>query len=194
MEKTRVVLLLCFIVIIMVMPMAQGVELGPKAVEKWFKKLPHAKQKVTKLHFYFHDIVSGKNPTAVQIAQSNMTAKSPTSFGFVAMMDDPLTVGPETNSRIVGRAQGIYGSADQNEGALLMTLNFVFTTGKYNGSTLSVLGRNPVFHQYREMPIVGGSGVFRLAQGIATAKTYWFNLTSGDAVVEYNVMVLHYSH
>ncbi|WMV51588.1 hypothetical protein MTR67_044973 [Solanum verrucosum] len=194
MEKTRLVLLLCFIVIIMVMPMAQGVELGPKAVEKWFKKLPHAKQKVTKLHFYFHDIVSGKNPTAVQIAQSNMTAKSPTSFGFVAMMDDPLTVGPESNSRIVGRAQGIYGSADQNEGALLMTLNFVFTTGKYNGSTLSVLGRNPVFHQYREMPIVGGSGVFRLAQGIATAKTYWFNLTSGDAVVEYNVMVLHYSH
>jgi len=40
------------------------------------------------------------------------------------------------------------------------------------------------------MPIVGGSGVFRLAQGIATAKTYWFNLTSGDDVVEYNVMVL----
>ncbi|KAK4724535.1 hypothetical protein R3W88_027314 [Solanum pinnatisectum] len=194
MEKTRLVLLLCFIVIIMVMPMGQGVELGPKAVEKWFKKLPHAKQKVTKLHFYFHDIVSGKNPTAVQIAQSNMTAKSPTSFGFVAMMDDPLTVGPEPNSTIVGRAQGIYGSADQNEGALLMTLNFVFTTGKYNGSTLSVLGRNPVFHQYREMPIVGGSGVFRLAQGIATAKTYWFNLTSGDAVVEYNAMVLHYSH
>ncbi|KAG5581922.1 hypothetical protein H5410_052549 [Solanum commersonii] len=151
MEKTRVVVLLWFIVIIMVMPMAQ---------------------------------VSGENPTAVQIAQSNMTAKSPTSFGFVAMMDDPLTVGPEPNWTIVGRAQGIYGSADQNEGALLMTLNFVFTTDKYNGSTLSVLGRNPVFHQYREMPIFGGSGVFRLAQGIATAKTYWFNLTSGDAVVD----------
>jgi len=189
MEKTRPVLLFCFIVC-MVMPMAQGVELGPKAVQKWFKKLPHAKQKVTKLHFYFHDIVSGKNPTADQIPQSNMTAKSPTSFGFVAMMDDPLTVGPEPNSIIVGRAQGIYGSADQNEGALLMTLNFVFTTGKYNGRTLSVLGRNPAFHKYREMPIVGGSGVFRLAQGIATAKTYWMNAT--DAIVEYNVIVLHY--
>ncbi|KAK4724539.1 hypothetical protein R3W88_027318 [Solanum pinnatisectum] len=193
MGKTMLVLLFCFIVV-MVMPMAQGVELGPKAVEKWFKKLPHAKQKVTKFHFYFHDIVSGKNPTAVQIAQANMTTKSPTFFGFVAMADDPLTVGPEPNSTIVGRAQGIYGAADQNESGLLMTLNFVFTTGKYNGSTLSVLGRNLVFHKYREMPIVGGSGVFRLAQGIATAKTYWINMTSGDAIVEYNVMVLHYSH
>ncbi|XP_006366617.1 dirigent protein 22-like [Solanum tuberosum] len=193
MGKTKLVLLFCFIVV-MVMPIGQGAELGPKAVEKWFKKLPHAKQKVTKFHFYFHDIVSGKNPTAVQIAQANMTTKSPTFFGFVAMADDPLTVGPEPNSTIVGRAQGIYGSADQNESGLLMNLNFVFTTGKYNGSTLSVLGRNPVFHKYREMPIVGGSGVFRLAQGIATAKTYWINMTSGDAIVEYNVMVLHYSH
>ncbi|XP_049364157.1 dirigent protein 22-like [Solanum verrucosum] len=193
MGKTKLVLLFCFIVV-MVMPIAQGAELGPKAVEKWFKKLPHAKQKVTKFHFYFHDIVSGKNPTAVQIAQANMTTKSPTFFGFVAMADDPLTVGPEPNSTIVGRAQGIYGAADQNESGLLMNLNFVFTTGKYNGSTLSVLGRNPVFHKYREMPIVGGSGVFRLAQGVATAKTYWINMTSGDAIVEYNVMVLHYSH
>ncbi|WMV51596.1 hypothetical protein MTR67_044981 [Solanum verrucosum] len=175
------------------MSMAQGVVLGEsKAVEKWFYKLPHAKQKVTKFRFYFHDIVSGKNPTTVQIAQSNMTAKSPTAFGFVSMIDDPLTVEPEPNSTIVGRAQGIYGSADQNEVALLMTLNFVFTTGKYNGSTLSVLGRNPLFHQYREMPIVGGSGVFRLAQGIAAAKTYSLNTTNGDAIVEYNVKLLHY--
>ncbi|KAM3343664.1 dirigent protein 22 [Capsicum galapagoense] len=190
MDKTSLVLMLCFIVI--VMPKTQGVELGPKAVEKWFKKLPYAKQKVTKFHFYFHDTLTGKNPTAVTIAQSNMTSKSPTFFGSVSMMDDPLTVGPEPNSTIIGRAQGIYGSADQNEASLLMNLNFVFTTGKYNGSTLSVLGRNPVFHQYREMPITGGSGVFRLARGIATAKTYWFNTTSGDAIVEYNVVVLHY--
>ena len=92
MEKTSLVLLLCFISV-MAMPMAQGVELGFKAVEKWFKKLPHAKQKVTKFHFYFHNKVSAKIPTAVQIAQSNMTAKYPTSFGSATMIDDPLIVG-----------------------------------------------------------------------------------------------------
>ncbi|WMV51597.1 hypothetical protein MTR67_044982 [Solanum verrucosum] len=57
-----------------------------------------------------------------------------------------------------------------------MTLNLVFTSDEYNGSTLSVLGRNPAF---REMPIVGGSGVFRLAQGSATAKMYWIDTNKG---------------
>ncbi|KAI3446234.1 hypothetical protein Pfo_002899 [Paulownia fortunei] len=165
---------------------------GPEAVQEWFKNLPSAKEKVTKLHFYFHDTVSGKNPSAITVAQSNFTLISPTGFGLVRMMDDALTIGPEPDSKIIGRAQGIYGSASLEEVGLLMTLNFVFTDGKYNGSTLSVLGHNPVFHKYREMPIVGGSGVFRLARGIATAQTVWFNITSGDAVVEYNVMVLHY--
>lgn len=191
MGETRLVLLLWFIVVI-AMPMGQCVELGPKAVEEWFEKLPHLKQKVTKLHFYYHDQVSGKHPTAVTVAQANTIAKSPTLFGLVEMINDVLTVGPEPKSAIVGRAQGIYAGADQNEFSLLMSYNIVFTTGEYNGSTLSVFGRNPLFHKYREMSVVGGSGAFRLARGIATASTVWFNTTSGDAVVEYNVVLLHY--
>ncbi|KAL2490625.1 Dirigent protein 23 [Abeliophyllum distichum] len=171
---------------------AAGLKKGPEAVEKWFKKLPEAKEKVTKLHFYFHDTVSGKNSTAFVLAQSNITSTSPTFFGVFNVADDPLTIGPEPDSKIVGRAQGIYGTASLEEIALLMTLNFVFTDGKYNGSTLSVLGHNPILHKYREMPIVGGSGVFRLARGIATAQTVWYNRSSNNAVVEYTVMVLHY--
>lgn len=58
------------------------------------------------------------------------------------MMDDPLTIGPEPGSRIVGRAQGIYASSDLKDLAFLMVLNYCFTEGKYNGSTLSILGRN----------------------------------------------------
>lgn len=74
MGKTMLILLFCFIVILAI-PMAQCVELGPKAVEEWFEKIPHAKQKLTKFHFYYHDVVSGKNPTAITIAQPNTTAK-----------------------------------------------------------------------------------------------------------------------
>ncbi|KAK4377354.1 hypothetical protein RND71_003650 [Anisodus tanguticus] len=146
---------------------------------------------MTKLHFYFHDIVSGKNPTAVPIAQANSTSYSPTGFGQLAVLDDRLTTGPEINSTTIGRAQGIVGAASLDEFSLLMSLNFVFTKGKYNGSTLSLLGRNAVLHEYREMPIVGGSGVFRLARGVATAKTHVLR-NNGDAIVEYNVVVLHY--
>lgn len=120
-----------------------------------------------------------------------MTNKSPTGFGAVVMMDDPLTEGPEPSSKLVGRAQGIYASASQTELGLLMVLNYVFVEGKYNGSTLSILGRNSVFSTIREMPIVGGTGKFRFARGYAQAKTHKLEIT-GDAVVEYNVYVFHY--
>ncbi|KAF5750552.1 MLO-like protein 6 isoform X2 [Tripterygium wilfordii] len=76
----------------------------------------------------------------------------------MVMIDNPLTVGPDVKSKLVGMAQGIYASASQHETGLLMMLNFVFMEGKYNGSTLSMLGRNTVLSAVREMPILGGSG------------------------------------
>ena len=103
------------------------------------------------------------------------------------MIDDPLTIKPDVNSKIVGRAQGMYAFASQSEFSLLMVLNFAFTEGKYNGSTLSVLGRNEILSTMREMPIVGGSGIFRFARGYAQARTY--SITRVQAIVEYNVCV-----
>ncbi|KAK8531737.1 hypothetical protein V6N13_131096 [Hibiscus sabdariffa] len=146
-------------------------------------------EKTTRLHFYFHDIVSGKNPTAVKITRAhNMSAGS---FGTAFMADDPLTEEPEFGSKLVGRAQGIYASASQHDAGLLMVMNFAFSEGTYNGSTLSILGRNEIFRTVREMPVVGGTGIFRFARGYALAKTVWYN-KHGNAVVEYNVSVVHY--
>ncbi|CAN1307025.1 Dirigent protein 21 [Linum perenne] len=139
------------------------------------------KEKLSHLRFFFHDIVSGPNPTAVQIAQAHSTNLSSTGFGMTAMIDDPLTSGPKPSSRIVGRAQGIYASASQSEVGLLMAMNFAF-----------VEGRNAVMSPVREMPVIGGSGVFRFARGYAQAKTLVYDLKSGNAVVEYNVFVFHY--
>ncbi|TMW91455.1 hypothetical protein EJD97_014324 [Solanum chilense] len=181
-----------FLAITIILPSSHGLDQSPKGVDTWFKKLPHSKAKMTKLHFYFHDIVTADNPSAIQIAQANNTFQSPTFFGLVRMMDNPLTVNPEPNSKIIGRAQGIYGSASFKDLGLLMTLNLVFTNGKYNGSMLSILGHNQIFQEYREMPINGGSGVFRLAKGIATAKTYQIDNTTQNAILEYHVVVLHY--
>ncbi|KAL7118562.1 hypothetical protein ACP275_02G010400 [Erythranthe tilingii] len=193
-QQHHMVLIISFFIVIICVLVDDSLaaEKGPKSVEKWFKKLHTAKEKVTKLQFYFHDVVSGSNPTAVPVAQANATFKSPTLFGLVSIIDNPLTVGPGPKSKIVGRAQGITGYTSSEEMCLLMTLNFVFTGGKYNGSTLSVVGSNPINQEYREMPVLGGSGVFRLARGVATAETAKFNPRSGNAVVEYNVMVLHY--
>ncbi|KAK7829588.1 dirigent protein 21 [Quercus suber] len=117
-----------------------------------------------------------------------MTKKSPTLFGLVNIFDDPLTEGPEPTSKLVCRAQGLYGSAGQQEVGLLLARNLVFIAGKFNGSTLTILGKNAVFHPIREMPIIDETGAFRLACGFVQAKTHFSNLTSGDAIVEYHVV------
>ncbi|XP_007206300.2 dirigent protein 19 [Prunus persica] len=101
--------------------------------------------------------------------------------------------GPELSSELVARAQGFYASAAQKELSKLMVQNFAFVQGQFNGSTISLLGRNSIFNKVRELPVVGGSGAFRFARGYAEATTHTFDgTTTGDATVEYNIYVLHY--
>ena len=45
------------------------------------------------------------------------------------------------------------------------TVNFLFTTGRLRGSTVSVLGPILDFESTCERSIVGGTGVFRMARG-----------------------------
>ncbi|XP_057966596.1 dirigent protein 23-like [Malania oleifera] len=163
----------------------------------WAKSVENQKETAatttttTTLQFYFHDIVSGNDPTVVRVAEATSTDKSPTLFGALNMADDPLTEGPDPNSKLVGRAQGLYGSAGKAVLSLIMALNFCFTDGAYNGSCVTVLGRNPALDPVRELPIASGSGLFRLGRGYAIARTHWFNFTTGDAIVGYNVTVVH---
>ncbi|XP_047314571.1 dirigent protein 22-like [Impatiens glandulifera] len=153
------------------------------------------KTKIVHVEFYMHDIVGGPNPSAVRVAgqSSNITGLNPITsmYGSVFVMDNALTSTPSLNSTLMGRAQGIYVMASQhNEFSLLMTLTYHFIQGSYNGSSFSVVGRNPVMNETREMPIVGGTGVFRMARGYCLAKTY--SMDQMDAVVGYNVTIFHY--
>ncbi|KAK7290673.1 hypothetical protein RIF29_05257 [Crotalaria pallida] len=101
--------------------------------------------------------------------------------------------GQELSSKTVGRAQGLFGLASLHDHVLVMLINFVFSEGEYAGSTLSMVGRDPVQDNVREMPIVGGTGVFRLARGYAIAKSLWDISTSEHFVVEYHVTLSHAS-
>ncbi|XP_019153098.1 PREDICTED: dirigent protein 1-like [Ipomoea nil] len=154
---------------------------------------------VSTLQFYLHDIVSGPNPTAVRVAgppPSNATSSNPLAsiFGSIYVFDDPLTATPELNSTLVGRAQGLYAAAAaslNDEFALQMTVTYAFVSGPYNGSSITVAGRNPVMRDGpRELPVVGGTGAFRLARGYCLAKTY--SMHGMDAVIGYNVTIIHY--
>ena len=147
------------------------------------------KEKLSHFRFYWHDNVSGRNPTSIQVVAP--PTNSTTAFGLVNMIDNPLTIEPKLSSKMVGKAQGLYTSASQEEIGLLMIMNFAFFDGKYNGSTFTVLGRNNVPAKVREMPIIGGSGLFRFARGYVLVTTYELSNT-GDANIEYNAYVIHY--
>ncbi|KAJ0969050.1 hypothetical protein J5N97_021927 [Dioscorea zingiberensis] len=150
------------------------------------------KEKVTQLHFFFHDTITGDNPSAVLVAQPNGTKVGNGRFGEVYVIDDPLTESPDPNSKVVGHAQGLYVSAGQKERVLVLAVDFGFTSGGFNGSSISVFSRNPIMETDREVAVVGGRGKFRMARGFANLHTYFANTTARNAIVEYHVTVFHY--
>ncbi|KAL6905540.1 hypothetical protein ACP4OV_003141 [Aristida adscensionis] len=155
-----------------------------------------AGEQETHIKLYWHDVLSGASPTAVQVvpaaATSGGSKPSETFFGGVMVIDDALTDGPDLNSsRLLGRAQGIYVGAGKDAMALLMSMSFVFQDGEFNGSSVAIMGRNDAASVVREMAVIGGTGVFRWARGYAQARTHTFDLNTGDATVEYNLFIKH---
>ncbi|KAL0464452.1 UNVERIFIED_CONTAM: Dirigent protein 4 [Sesamum latifolium] len=163
---------------------------NPKDVQKWAETLTHKQEKITKLHFYFHRIAD-KTSVGV-VSQANMTNPSPTDFGFLVIKDDPLTLGPELSSTHIGYAQGMSATASLEDVTLAEAFTFVFTDGAHNGSTVALLGSNFILHEHREVAVVGGSGVFRLARGVVSYRTVFYNTSNGDAAVEVNLVALHF--
>jgi len=157
--------------------------LDPKSLEK--------NHTLSHFRFYWHESFNGSNPTTVPIIPSLPKYNTTTSFGSVAVLDNALTVGPESNSKVVERAEGLVASTSQREFNLLVIMTFALTEGKYNGSTITFLGRSPIQQKVREMPVIGGSGVFRFATGYIDSTTIFTDPQTRNNVVEFNVYVYH---
>ena len=112
-----------------------------------------------------HAIVGG--PNLGPAGPTSPTWTLAVMFGSIFMMDNPLTAAPDLNLILTSRAQGIYTMSSQHdEFNLLMMLTCNFVSRPYNGSSFSIVSRNPVMREVRDMPIVGGIGMFRLTQDI----------------------------
>lgn len=148
-------------------------------------------EKLAKIHFYAQDLAGGPNSTVFEVARAAISTDELLSFGKVLVVDDLLTAGPGRDSGKVGRSQGIVTSADMRTPATALSFNVVFTSGKYNGSTLSIAGRNQVSDSKRRLAVLGGTGVFRFTRGYAVLTTY-SSLVGEDlktyyVVIEYTV-------
>ncbi|KAK4480790.1 hypothetical protein RD792_011641 [Penstemon davidsonii] len=191
MAKLIIILVTLISILFIAMPNTHAQKLNPDGENKWFQNICNGKESVAKVHFYVQDLLGGENITVYEVARATITSNSPTMFGQVRVLDDLLTAEPDINSQEIVRVQGLITSADLKTSALAMNLNFVFTAGEYNRSTISILGRNQIDNDYRELPVVGGTGIFRMARGYAITNTYSYDAVTNYGVLEYTLYVTY---
>ncbi|KAJ4896986.1 Dirigent protein 6 [Raphanus sativus] len=123
--------------------------------------------------FYYHDIIynGGDNvANATSAAIVNPPGLGNFRFGELVIFDDPITMDKNYLSEYVARAQGFY-FYDKKLGVnawICMTL--VFNSTEHKG-TLNIMGADLMREPTRDIPVVGGTGDFFMARGIATVAT-----------------------
>ncbi|MCO5559458.1 hypothetical protein L7F22_013058 [Adiantum nelumboides] len=102
--------------------------------------------------------------TAVQTAQPNPA--QPFAFGTIHTFDNPLYSAASLNSARLGRVQGWYGNAGKEILTLFLVQTFSFSGTPATG-TLSLVGVDVVTDTIKSGAIVGGTGDFACARGVA---------------------------
>ncbi|RWW42868.1 hypothetical protein BHE74_00051542 [Ensete ventricosum] len=118
------------------------------------------KEKMTHLHFYLHVYYGGPNATTVTV----VSPPGNSTFGSIGVGNNILKEGPEPSSMLIGRTNDLTAQASIEIPSYLYMLNFLFTAGEYNGSSIAIVGRE-VLGMNSERTIVGGTGMFRMARG-----------------------------
>lgn len=150
----------------------------------------HSKTTTPTFRVYLHEILSGPNATLYEVGRASISSTSPTNFGIVRVADDFITAGPGPNSQNLGRNQGHVINSGLNEVAITVEFNFLFTAGEFRGSSLTVVGRKLLLGVNQEIPIVGGTGLFRLARGYTVSNLYSFDPATNTYVYIYDFYVV----
>ncbi|KAF7837716.1 dirigent protein 11-like [Senna tora] len=154
-----------------------------------FPKL-HPKQ--TNLVFYVHDHFTGDGASAATVAGRSGPSSSILQFGTVATVDDPVTEGPSIESRLIGRAQGVYINSQLDGKGLYMVFSVIFTDGEYRGSSLEIQGSDIFTMKEREFGVVSGTGYFRFVKGYGVMETEFMDIANLRATLKLSVTVKHY--
>ncbi|XP_076884513.1 dirigent protein 4-like [Bidens hawaiensis] len=191
--------MICIVLIIFALLLVILTATSPVTKGKYYKgskivDLPTT-VKETHLRFFMHDILSGDNPSAVLVTKlNNLKFKDNDEhipFGSIHIFDDPLTERLDPNSKVIGNGRGLYASVGRGtEVTLYLSSDVEFSSGEFNGSSISVACRDQITLE-KELAIVGGRGKFRMAQGFVWVKVGFFNASTGDAVLEWRATVYH---
>ncbi|PIA42176.1 hypothetical protein AQUCO_02100204v1 [Aquilegia coerulea] len=129
------------------------------------------------LALYFHNIIyngkNAENATSAIVAApewANLTTLAGQGrFGDVVVFDDPIILDNNLHSTPVGRAQGMY-IYDKKDLYAYLAFTFVLNSTDHQG-TITFNGADPIVVKARDISVVGGTGDFFMARGIATIMT-----------------------
>ena len=125
----------------------------------------------TNLTVYVHEFRSGEGQSIFLVAGLSNVTWGFNQFGTVFVVDNTLTQSVSVKSALVGRLQGIAAVASLDNTNIELAETFLFTDGKYNGSTLEMKGILIQSMHVNEVAIVGGIKQFRHATGYITFET-----------------------
>ncbi|OVA06743.1 Plant disease resistance response protein [Macleaya cordata] len=91
-------------------------------------------------------------------------------FGDLVVFDDPITLDNDLNSEPIGRAQGFYLYDKKEIFTSWLAFSFALSSSDYKGS-ITFAGADPLMNKTRDISVIGGTGDFFMARGIATLMT-----------------------
>ncbi|CAL5061413.1 unnamed protein product [Urochloa decumbens] len=142
-----------------------------------------------KMTVYYHDILydgaNNANATSAVAVQPTLLSRSvsinDTFFGEMVVFNDPVTAVPSLQSEPVAHAEGFYFYDRKESASAWFAFTLVFNSTEHRG-TLNLMGADIVAEKTRDISVVGGTGDFFMARGIATLRTdtfegkYYFRL------------------
>nr|AJI77521.1 flax dirigent protein [Linum usitatissimum] len=128
------------------------------------------------LVLYYHDILfhgNGDQGNATSAAAANATKLGDYKFGMLVVFDDPVTKDGHLKSKAVARAQGFYFYDMKSTYNAWFAYTLVFNSTEHKG-TINIMGADMMSEKTRDLSVVGGTGDFFMARGIATFRTDTF--------------------
>ncbi|KAJ4711975.1 Dirigent protein [Melia azedarach] len=138
------------------------------AARKTFKPPKPCKRFV----LYLHDLLLEKNElsNSTSARMLNASKLGNYQFGSLFVFNDPMTKDQNLHSPPVATAQGFYFYDYKTDYSAWFAYTLVFNSTEYKGS-LSIMGADLMMEKTRDLSVVGGTGDFFMARGIATFST-----------------------
>ncbi|KAJ6794277.1 dirigent protein 5-like [Iris pallida] len=126
-----------------------------------------------RLVLHLHDVLlngTANEAEATSAVVANQTALGAYKFGKFVVFDDPVTADESLASPPVARAQGFYFYDMKTDYNAWFAFTLVFNSTRHTG-TISIMGADLMMMDTRDLSVVGGTGDFFMARGVATVST-----------------------